>query len=637
MTSAEPTAETPDTPENTAPPEGAEAPKPKPQRKKKLSKKELARLRKEKAEQERLEQERREAEERDRIEREYEQKKREEQQQRLHDEDQEIQNLRKSRFENGRKVRSSKEQEDDWEIFKACDHFIDVRSAADVNSFVAKWQELEDGELPDLFENIGRAELIVRRLKKMREAAEVAKDTELFERCDGQIKEIGRLIDAKIEATTMHHLVFSDKYAGAKNEVLVSNSTDEMSFAMWVNLSKNPRVKDIEFPGLHIEISKAVAMSSLAIRAITTTEKPYNEEYLFLNKLIRCELLQLPTPPKKIGQMTLRQSPQLTTLVKLNYPLKNVQTAQPALTFKFPVEPGFLTEYMQDATVVMVNDDNSVSSEHISKVVVDKEANEVSFSAMAVGTFAFGVPRYSHFPLKLWEITSLSETSVEIYIQTQLIEMAIVINGEGKCSMEAPFQFTDLTPTEAVEYLAERGVNIIAPPGSIDGINAKSPELDELLAQGLADTATGFHVKWSKWNALLPSDRAILLMKPQKTFEIEEEEEEINEPAPPPDTESAPPAEGADGTSPEEQKPRKPRMFCILAKANHITEVPNTEREEECNVKPLDDARIHQHLLPMFFERTPEDIQERVKSAPSFLCDAVYYILKNLRLFSMTQ
>ena len=78
-------------------------------------------------------------------------------------------------------------------------------------------------------------------------------------------------------------------------------------------------------------------------------------------------------------------------------------------------------------------------------------------------------------------------------------------------------------------------------------------------------------------------------------------------------------------------------MCAILAKANHITEVMNTENEEECNVKPIDDAQIHQHLLPMFFEHTPEDIRRRVRDAPSFLCDATYYILKNLRLFSMTQ
>ena len=572
-------------------------------KKKKLTKKERARLRKEKAEQERLEQERREAEERDRIEREYEQKKREEQQQRLFEEDQEMKRLRAQRLENGKRIKAAKAQEEDWEIFKACDHFIDVRSQADVNSFITNWRESEQSELPELFEYIHQSEVILKKLTTMLQAAEVARDEATFERCDRQIKELKQLVYDKIEAITMHHLVFSDKYAGAKNEVQVSSQTDELTFAMWVNLSKNPRIKDIEFPGLSMEISKGIAMSSLAIRVLITKNKPYNDQYLFLNKLIQCELLQLPTPPKRIGPMTLRQSPHQSTLVTLSYPLKNVQNAQPPLNFKFSVEEGFLTDYMQDATVVMINNDNTVSTQHISKVIVDRETNEISFSSMAVGTFAFGIPRYSHFPLKFWEITSLSETSIEIYLQTQLMEMAIVINGDGKCSMESPFQFENLTPTEAVEYMAERGVNIVAPPGAIEGINAKSPELEEVLAQGISDTVTGYHIKWSKWNALLPSDRAMLLMKPQRTFVIEEEEEETPEQAPPePEQPPEPPAEPVEG---EEEEPReKPiiirrKMCAILAKANHITEVMNTENEEECNVKPIDDAQIHQHLLPI--------------------------------------
>ena len=612
----------------------------KPAKKKKLSKKERARLRKEKAEQERLEQERREAEERDRIEREYEQKKREEQQQRLFEEDQEMKRLRSQRLENGRKVKAAKAQEEDWEIFKACDHFIDVRSQADVNAFITNWRESEQTELPDLFEYIHSSELILKQLTTMLQAAEVARDESTFERCDRQIKELRKLVYDKIEGITMHHLVFSDKYAGAKNEVQVSSQTDGLTFAMWVNLSKNPRIKDIEFPGLQMEISKGIAMSSLAIRVLISSNKPYNDQYLFLNKLIQCELLQLPTPPKRIGPMTLRQSPHLSTLVTLSYPLKNVQNAQPPLNFKFTVEEGFLTDYMQDATVVMLNSDNTISTQHISKVVVDRETNEISFSSMAVGTFAFGIPRFSHFPLKFWEITSLSETSIEIYLQTQLLEMAIVINGDGRCSMESPFQFENLTPTAAIEYMSERGVNIVAPPGAIEGINAKSPELEEVLAQGIADTVTGYHVKWSKWNALLPSDRAMLLMKPQRSFVIEEEEEET--PEAPPEGEQPPPEQPPEGEGGEEEEGEKPivikrKMCCILAKANHITEVANTENEEECNVKPIDDAQIHQHLLPMFFERTPEDIRRRVREAPSFLCDATYYILKNLRLFSMTQ
>ena len=120
---------------------GKKEKKPKP---KKLSKKERLRLKKEKEEKERLEKERREAELRDQREREYEQKKREEQQQRLIEEDANIKNLRKQRAEEGRKIRAAKAQEDDWEIFKQCNHFVDVRSQSDVNTFITQWKEINE-------------------------------------------------------------------------------------------------------------------------------------------------------------------------------------------------------------------------------------------------------------------------------------------------------------------------------------------------------------------------------------------------------------------------------------------------------------------------------------------------------------
>jgi hypothetical protein len=38
------------------------------------------------------------------------------------------------------------------------------------------------------------------------------------------------------------------------------------------------------------------------------------------------------------------------------------------------------------------------------------------------------------------------------------------------------------------------------------GIAAKDADLEEVLAQGIADTVTGFHLKWSRWNSGLKPD-----------------------------------------------------------------------------------------------------------------------------------
>lgn len=644
----------PDSPEPTSGKKG-KSKKEKPPKKKKLSKKERLRLKKEKEEQERLEQERREAELRDQREREYEQKKREEQQQRLIEEDAYIKKLREDRTAEGKKIRQTQVEADDWEIYKQCDHFVDVRSQSDVNTFLTQWNEIQETDLPKLFEHIQQSNIIKKQLISMQERAEVFQDDDQYKRCKEQISSINKLISQKMEQITFHHLVFSDKFATSKNEVQITGQADGLVFGMWINLSKNPRIKEIEFPGLTVEIPKAIAMTSLAIRMILNHEKSFNEQYLFLNKQILCDFIQLPTPPKKIGTMTLRQSPQRNVLINITYPLRNVNSAQPPLNFKYQIEPDFITEYTKNATVVQIlpgktDDAVEVSTQHISKVNLDPETNIISFSSMVVGTFCIAIPRYDQFPLKMWEFTGTSENSVEIYLKThQNIEISINIDKDGMCSCEAPeiVAFKDLTPVSAIEFLQEKGINLVAPRNAIEGLQPKMDNLEEVLNRGIADTVTGFLVSWSKWNEMLPSDRAMLIMKELKTFDEEDEEvdEAANTSPENPENEANTENVQSENVNTEEEEGNEhanttstnKKMKAMLVKANHIVEVPYTEDQYECNMKPLNDAQIHQHILPMFFEKASEEVRERVRNAPTFLCDAAYYFLKQLRLFSMTK
>jgi cancer susceptibility candidate protein 1 len=361
-------------------------------------------------------------------------------------------------------------------------------------------------------------------------------------------------------------------------------------------------------------------------------ETPYDPEFLFLGRLLRFEILQLPAPPKKIGSMTLRQPSSNTQLVRLTYPLKNINQAQPALQMAFALNPELLTDFNKEATIVLLTN-QGVSSQPISKVAFDPETNEIRFHTMAVGTFAMAVPRYQQFPLQYWEINGISPTSIEIYLRTAMIEMILKIDGKGKCSMESPFQFNGLSPVSAVKYLAERGLNIVAPT-VVKDIVPKTPDLEEALALGIADIAIGFHLAWSKWNSKLTPDRAMLLMRECVNYDepLDDEasgaeEEEMAEPA-------------ADGSAPP-PKPKKTLMKAILVKRNlnknHIVEVPNTEDEEECVLKNDASENFHQHILPMFLDGASREVKDRVRDSPSFLCDAIVYFLKMLRLFSMSK
>jgi hypothetical protein len=201
--------------------------------------------------------------------------------------------------------------------------------------------------------------------------------------------------------------------------------------------------------------------------------------------------------------------------------------------------------------------------------------------------------------------------------------MVLCIHDDGNCSMESPLQFTGLTPVKTVRYLADRGLNIIA-PNTIDGISPKTPDLEDVLAQGIADIAIGFVVAWSKWNAVLPADRAMLVMREKLNYDAPEPEDGAED--------------EEEETGEAEKKPkRNTLMKAILVKANHIVQVPNTEDEEECSVKPKEGSQIHQHILPMFLDGASPEVKTRVRNSSSFMCDSTLYFMRLLRLFSMTK
>jgi cancer susceptibility candidate protein 1 len=622
-------------PESTPAPAATQSSKKKKSpKKRKLSKKELARRAKEKAEQERLEQERLLAELHEQKEREYVARKQDEQKQRLADEDASLERHRKERSDAGHAIRTESARVEDWQIFTACSHAVDVRSESDVNTFLESWRAQDECDLNALFQQIEIANTVVTQLGQIKEVAEVSQDARQFRRCEHQIEQIESVVYGKLEAMTMHILVFSDRFVGAKNEVLLSASSgpSAVSFGIWVNLTRSQRNQEIEWPGLKVLIPKEVTKASFAVTMTMIPETPYDAEFLLLGRLVRFEILQLPAPPKKIGAMTLRQPSANTQLVRLSYPLRNISQAQPPLQMALALNPELLTDFNKEATIVELTP-QGVSAQHISKVAFDGDTNEIRFHTMAVGTFAMAVPRYQQFPLQYWEITGTSDTSIEIYLRTAMIEMVIAVDGQGKCAMEAPFQFAGLTPVSAVKYLAERGLNIVA-PAVVKGITPKGGDLEDALALGIADVATGFHITWSKWNSQLTPDRAMLLMRERPKFDepIEDdtvpvEEEEAVEPP-------------ADGAAPL-KKQKKVLMKAILVKRNldknHIIEVRNTEDEEECTLKNDESENFHQHLLPMFLDGACQVVKERVNHAPSFLCDAIVYFMKLIRLFSMTR
>lgn len=512
--------------------------------KKKLTKKEIARRKREKAEQDRLEQLRieRELEEKRIHEQEQEMERRE--QERLKQEEDDVKSLRKLRVDKSHQIRSEKAKKDEWERYVSCDHGTDSNNQSDINTFISQWRETENLDLQQLFIKIEEAKHLLDQLLELRASASVSLDVEEFEQLSNNIQDIRLLIENKITLITQHHLLFSDKYALAKNEVLLSAEAGGYGYGLWVNLAKNPRIKEIEFPSVAIEICKYIALASLAIRCTISPFLTEYNNYLLLSPILACEFFQLPAPPKKIGTlMTLRQFSQPQgQLIPITYPLKNVNNPQPPLVFKMKINVDNLPEDTESVTIIKI-DDIQNSKQLVTDVDIDKENSIVKFSCQTTGLFALSLPKFAQFPFQYWEINSPKPETVEIYIKTALTEVDILIDKDGLCSMTTPFIFNRLTAPAALEYLQRHGINIIAPASNSDlgdvssKLSGKSAELEEVLNSGIADAATGFRIRYSKWNSRVQEDRAVFIVREIVEFgepvsddeqSIHEEEEEKN-------------------------------------------------------------------------------------------------------------
>ena len=605
---------------------------------KKPTKKELARRRREKAEQERQEQLRREKELEEKRIREQEMEMERRERERLQDETNDLDNLRKLRHNQNVRVREEQAKKEEWERYLSCNHSTNPRDTADVNTFVSTWQEVDDTDMNELFGKIGEANKLVDELLALKSQAGVEENPADAAKYARHIEDVRKVIQAKIERLTVHQLLFSEKFASSKNEVLLSAEGGGYGYGLWVNLAKNPRISSIDFGNVGMEIYKTIAQAAIAIRVTTSPILHEFGKYVLLSPVLTCEFFQLPPPTKRVGGMTLRQVSTQHNLQTVQYPLKTTRPneVQPPIGFRMKIDPSLLPENCESLTVIKIDDIENTETQ-ISDVEIDKEEGVFKFKSATTGVFALAMPRYAHFPFKFWEVNSLKEDSCEIFIRTSLTEFSLNVDSNGLCSMEAPISFSGLTPPAALELMQRRGLNIIAPDSNSEFVeetasqlSEKQPELETALANGISDAVTGFRIRISRWNSQVPGDRAMLLVREIGEFGDpvsgdEQNEEETRH-------EHNPEEEERPDKTPENQT----RWHAVLAKAKHMNEVRYSENAAEPSSTVKDKSIFHQHLLPLFMDMASSAVQGRTRNCSGFVSETVRFILQKAKLFSST-
>lgn len=114
-------------------------------------------------------------------------------------------------------------------------------------------------------------------------------------------------IGRRVDRVSAHMLAHSDEHANDRGEIQLGLQAGAHEWAIWVNTSKNPRLKQVELPQLSmvVDVPKAIALANIAMRVQRRTADEFFErasnEYMAVGGVLYPDLLALPPPAKKVS------------------------------------------------------------------------------------------------------------------------------------------------------------------------------------------------------------------------------------------------------------------------------------------------------------------------------------------------
>ncbi|KAJ9511989.1 hypothetical protein QJQ45_004409 [Haematococcus lacustris] len=201
----------------------------------------------------------------------------------------------------------------EWERFLACTYVPHPRDRVAIAGHIRMMQQASDTSVADALAACLDCYAMIDEAEQERLSAILAGDwgSEAY-----YAKEISSLLDVcsrRVDRVTAHVLQHSDEHANEKGEVLLGVNQGSLQWALWVNISKNPRLKAVEMMALQmvVEIPKQIALASVALRVFKTEKDEFfsacRNEFMAVGGVIFVDLLALPPPAKHVKHWVLRQ------------------------------------------------------------------------------------------------------------------------------------------------------------------------------------------------------------------------------------------------------------------------------------------------------------------------------------------
>jgi len=563
----------------------------------------------------------------------------------------------------------------DWERYTTCGPLPDATAEYAVNENLTEWRDKPVGSLEP---SMDECELAHQLLAELR--GEALGSLEIGD--EGQAEwqqrlsaELGEVLLGKLDAATADFLQEAESHANAKNECMTCLTQPSCKYGLWVNLAKNPRIKQLDFADLAIstELPKSLALASVAIRVIhyqadrLTPARTSTEPLLFgaeaplmtLGGVLSVELLGLPPSTKQVKGWTLRQvSDESSAIVRQHYPAREPGEDPTKVS---NTGPQLRISYVLPDNVLIPPGDHKPAGlgassglrvgwwEHetqkwyqngVDEVGYEAESRTLSFLTPRLASVAFLQPTDLHLPYKNWLITPDGSSRCRLILQTQRFLLEIEVAARG-VTLRAPrlpelaaLLDTPMAPTRLLLRLRECGLHL-CPLDSDCPLDKAAPKLTDLerqMHEHLAPLVSSLQVAPSRWSQGLGPAKCMYCVAPKKeSLGMEDEAtggdgDEVQKEAPDPFAE-------VDGT-----------WQTILVRhqsaGGGTALVKALDSATSCDEMVLDGMEAHSTPLRCLnlprLEGTYPDLFDRVKEAPMLYQDTLKQLLNCLRLFSFT-
>lgn len=418
----------------------------------------------------------------------------------------------------------------EWERFLACTYIPHPLDRVALGDFVAELRSMPQPELvPETMVITQDCYKLIEECSMLQLEASQRGDDELAGLLKADVAALHDIVSNLLDQVTARMLHYADEQANEKGEIQMGHKQGDFQWAVWVNTSKNPRMKTVEMSQLNlvVEIPKSIALAIVAMRVQHRTGDEFfascTNQYMAVGGVMYADLLTLPPPARHVKSWTLRQvTPLATHVQRIPYPIPPAgadpatyrsEEEPPPLGFTMPFTPNML---LLDAPEIKVGwwdtQTHGWSTEGISDVSHDHASGMLSFKSTHMGPLAVVQSRVRLLPYQSWSIRPTggrNGATASITLHVGLSEPLVFDAGPGfvKFGSTAWPQLSSITgvPMQAGELLrvlSRHGVHLM--PEDRDaahaGVRPKDPETENLMCHDLALLAGSFLICRSKWN-----------------------------------------------------------------------------------------------------------------------------------------